>query len=470
MSAVIVKSSLRDNRISGYAYAPLSGDGDANGSLAAALETIADSLDFTGCDCVASLPADRFSFRNLQIPFRSRKKIQMVLPFELEPSLPFAANEIVLDFNPLRHDAAKDSTDVLAAILPKDELGGYLEALAAFDLDAEAITIGGLPLALWHIRQAEVPGDKLILDIDHGSGTLFASVDNQIQWIRSFPLTDSATAEVVKRQVRLSLAAFEDQYDYDLDNSEMVVCGHGLEGTLAKEAIEDALGITTSGSDLATAQSLKVSTAEDPGDIHWDARRMDNALALGLAEIEGFQGLNLYKSQFPAKKLWGRYKDQLVKTGWLAAAVLALMFVGLLIESYTLNRRIDQIDKQARAIYKATFPKVTKITYPFEEWKSKFKEANIAAGLNTTGVEHIRSIDVLNSISRQIPADVTVEINRLVIAEDNVVISGRTGGYDSVNEVKDNLAQISFFKKVTITSSNIDRSGKEVRFQIKAER
>jgi Tfp pilus assembly protein PilN len=77
---------------------------------------------------------------------------------------------------------------------------------------------------------------------------------------------------------------------------------------------------------------------------------------------------------------------------------------------------------------------------------------------------------VLNSISQQIPASVTVDINRLVIAADNTLISGQTGGYDSVDEVKNSLGRIPFFKKVTITSSNIDRSGKEVRFQIKAER
>jgi len=189
-----------------------------------------------------------------------------------------------------------------------------------------------------------------------------------------------------------------------------------------------------------------------------------------LAEIEGVKGLNVYRSQFPAKKLWGRYKEQLVKTGWLAAAVVVLMFVGQLFESYTLSRRLDQIDKQARAIYKATFPTVTKIVDPFKEMEIKLREAQKAAGLDAAGAEQARSIDILNSISKQIPPEVTVEISRLVISADDVVISGRTGGYDSVEEVKNRLAQIPYFKKVTITSSNIDRSGKEVRFQIKAER
>ena len=95
---------------------------------------------------------------------------------------------------------------------------------------------------------------------------------------------------------------------------------------------------------VVAQQGFDVPAGDDPMAAQWDARRMDNALALGLAEIGGFQGLNIYRSQFPAKKLWSRYKEQLVKTGWIAAAVLVLMFVGQLIESYTLNRRIKQIE------------------------------------------------------------------------------------------------------------------------------
>ena len=469
VSAVIIKSSLRDKRISGFAYAPRADGAAADGSLATALEAISDSLDFGGCDCVASLPADGFSFRTIQIPFRTRKKIQMVLPFELEPSLPYAVDDIVLDFSPLKHDATGDKTEVLAAVMPKAELEGYLEALSAFDLDPEIITVGGLPLALWHVRRAEVPGDKLILDIDRGAGTLFAAVDGRIQWIRSFPLPADAAAEDVKRQVRLSLAAFEEQYEFDLENSDMVVCGHGLRDALSEDAIDSALGITTSGSDLAADLPLQVN-ASTPASARWEAHRLDNALALGLAEIEGFQELNVYRSQFPAKKLWGRYKDQLVKTGWLAAAVLVLMFVGQLIESYTLNRRIAQVESQSIALYKATFPEATRIVDPYREMQVQLQQARKTAGYNSENENQVRTIDVLNSISRQIPDSVSVDMSRMVMSPDSIVISGRTDGYDSVDEVKNRLEQISYFKKVSISSSNIDRSGKEVRFQIKAER
>ena len=220
VSAVIIKSSLRDNRISGFAYAPFSDDDAAGGNLAGALETISESLEFGGCDCVASLPANYFSFRNLQIPFRSRKKIQMVLPFEIEPSLPYAVDEVVLDFSPVRHDATKDSTDVLAAVLPKSDLDRLLETLAAFDLDPEAITIGGLPLALHHLRHVTLhEGLRALDDLRHhltggGAGRLqcIEIVRDGMRILqRGMRLPTEAPIEVFSNDSRLlHLAEFEE--------------------------------------------------------------------------------------------------------------------------------------------------------------------------------------------------------------------------------------------------------------------
>jgi hypothetical protein len=60
-----------------------------------------------------------------------------------------------------------------------------------------------------------------------------------------------------------------------------------------------------------------------------------------------------------------------------------------------------------------------------------------------------------------------VDFTRLVIQPENVVISGTTDTFNSVDDIKSRLEQIQYFEKVTISSSNIDRSGEEVRFILK---
>jgi Tfp pilus assembly protein PilN len=80
---------------------------------------------------------------------------------------------------------------------------------------------------------------------------------------------------------------------------------------------------------------------------------------------------------------------------------------------------------------------------------------------------HIRSIDILNSISEKIPDNIKVDLTRLVIQPENVLISGTTDTFNSVEDIRSRLEQIQYFKKVTTSSANTDRSGNEVRFMLK---
>jgi hypothetical protein len=153
----------------------------------------------------------------------------------------------------------------------------------------------------------------------------------------------------------------------------------------------------------------------------------------------------------------------------LAAAVLALMFFNLALETFTLNKRVRHIDDQMAQVFKETFPEVKTVRYPYQEMKAMMRETNKSAVLQTEPGLHIRSIDILNSISEKIPETITVNFTRLVIQPENVLISGTTDTFNSVDDIKGRLEQIQHFEKVTISSANINRTGNEVQFMLKAE-
>jgi Tfp pilus assembly protein PilN len=99
----------------------------------------------------------------------------------------------------------------------------------------------------------------------------------------------------------------------------------------------------------------------------------------------------------------------------------------------------------------------------------KVQEAKKNTAIQSAAGPQIRSIDILNAISRSIPETITLDITRMVISPDTVLISGNTATFNSVDDIQNKLEQIDFFKKVTISSTNKDRSGKEIRFQLKVE-
>jgi hypothetical protein len=63
-----------------------------------------------------------------------------------------------------------------------------------------------------------------------------------------------------------------------------------------------------------------------------------------------------------------------------------------------------------------------------------------------------------------------VRVIRLVVDPEGVQIKGETDTFNTVDIIKKGLEPSEYFSAVTITSANLDRSGKRVKFEIKLQR
>lgn len=469
IAAVVVKSSMRENRIDAHATIaiPAATDEEQSG-ITAALESLTERLDISGCDYVISIPSDRFSYRNIQVPFSNPKKIRMVLPFELEPTLPYSIDNLILDFQAINTTESGENTSLIAAAIKQSQLDPYIEALASVKIDPERVTISGLPAALCMASQADPDEDQLFIDINARSSTLFATVGGQTQLIRSFPLppSKSGRSKMLITQIRRTLAAFDEMSLADFQPLEIYISGSGLDDDSLQDDLAAALDVPVKSLNLAGHMNISMDALSYDA---WQPAQLNNALALALLEIENLDGLNFHKGQFAVQKFLAKNKPQVIKTAILAAAVLALLMFNVSVDFYTLHRRTKRLNLEMTNIYKATFPEVNNIAYPYEDMNAKIRAAKKKSVFHTETGPHIRRIDILNNISLRIPKETVVDITRLVISPENVLISGTTEGFDSVDDIKGRLEKIDFFKKVTISSANVDRSGKEVRFMLKAE-
>ena len=467
VSAVLVKTSLRESRINTHAYIPISDSEDDPDHIKTALEALTGQIDPAGCDCVVSISADHFSYRILKVPFKEAKKIRMVLPFELEPTVPFPVDDLIIDFIDLESDHRKNQTDLIAVAVPKSELAPYIETLADIKIDPEMVTVSGLPSALCLARQTDPGEDQLFLEINKTICSLFIVGDGRIKLIRSIPtpVAENTRAGALGAFVRRTLAAYGELSRSDFQPLDIVMTGSGLNGANFDKQIAEVLDLPANRLNISDRLSIPV----DDEDVNpWDPAIMDNALSLAMVEIEGMGGLNFHKGQFAAKKLFVKHKKNWIKTGIFAAAVVVLLLFNLITDSYRLNKQLDGYDQQIRNIFQATFPG-EKIVEPFQQMQIKVKETRKNAGTQSAAGPHLRSIDILNAISRSIPETTTVDVTRMVISAETVLISGSTDTFNSVENIKSKLEQVDVFKKVTISSTSKDRSGKAIRFQLKVE-
>jgi Tfp pilus assembly protein PilN len=82
---------------------------------------------------------------------------------------------------------------------------------------------------------------------------------------------------------------------------------------------------------------------------------------------------------------------------------------------------------------------------------------------------NIRTIDLLNELSRAIPNQIEAKFTKLVFSAGSVLISGNTDTFNAVDDMKNSLEKSEIFKTVTISSANMDRSGKRVDFKLKID-
>jgi Tfp pilus assembly PilM family ATPase len=94
LKAVQVTGGLRGYQVSACARVEI---GQEQG-LENALKALSEKIELDEGICIASIQADRVSFRNLSMPFRDMKKIGQTINYELEPMLPFSVEAITTDY------------------------------------------------------------------------------------------------------------------------------------------------------------------------------------------------------------------------------------------------------------------------------------------------------------------------------------------------------------------------------------
>jgi hypothetical protein len=147
--------------------------------------------------------------------------------------------------------------------------------------------------------------------------------------------------------------------------------------------------------------------------------------------------------------------------------VLVLAFFNVVFDSYFMGKKLTVLNNQITDVFTSTFPDVKKIVDPLQQMRIKIQEARKNALLPGVTDKNIRAIDILNNISKLISKNIDVNFTRLVIGAENTVISGDTDTFNSVDGIKNGLEKSNLFKKVVISSANINKSDNRVRFKLK---
>ena len=467
VSAVLIDSSIKGTVIEAHGYVPLSGRKEDRNGLSASIETIEQKMDISDAICVVSFPADEISFRNIQVPFKGPKKIKKILPYELEPTLLFPVEDLIIDFIHIEIPDLTNTNNLITAAVEKSKLQSFLDTLATFNIEPEIVTVGGYSTAFSLANFLDSHKNWFFVDIDNHKSTIFIILSGRVCLIRSFPIHSAARLYKIKSlcgNIRRTIYALEKILGLDFESNGGFITGCGIDDLGFDKDMEQALGIPIERVDMLRFADILKPQSPPPS---WNPSLMDNALSLALMEIEGAKGFNFRKGPFALKKFWEENKKNLIQTGVFFVLVLSLGWFNVFLDSYFMEKRLARLNHQITGIFTSTFPEIKNIVDPVQQMKIKIQQAGNNALLPGETEKQIRAIDILNTISKAIPKEMDVILKTFVMGSESVSISGDTDSFNSVDNIKSKLEQADIFKKIIISAANIDKFDKRVHFKLK---
>ena len=467
VSAVLIDSSIKGTVIEAHGYVPLSGRKEDRNGLSASIETIEQKMDISDAICVVSFPADEISFRNIQVPFKGPKKIKKILPYELEPTLLFPVEDLIIDFIHIEIPDLTNTNNLITAAVEKSKLQSFLDTLATFNIEPEIVTVGGYSTAFSLANFLDSHKNWFFVDIDNHKSTIFIILSGRVCLIRSFPIHSAARLYKIKSlcgNIRRTIYALEKILGLDFEPNGGFITACGIDDLGFDKDMEQALGIPIERVDMLRFADILKPQSPPPS---WNPSLMDNALSLALMEIEGAKGFNFRKGPFALKKFWEENKKNLIQTGVFFVLVLSLGWFNVFLDSYFMEKRLARLNHQITGIFTSTFPEIKNIVDPVQQMKIKIQQAGNNALLPGETEKQIRAIDILNTISKAIPKEMDVILKTFVMGSESVSISGDTDSFNSVDNIKSKLEQADIFKKIIISAANIDKFDKRVHFKLK---
>jgi len=470
ISALLVENTIKGNRIHTQVHVPYADINDASENkldrISKTLNEIIKEINITGAEYIVSISSEFISYRNLQVPFKDRKKIRQVLPFEMEPTLPYPVDDLTFDFQPIFQT---EKTDILVSAVKTTEIRGIIDVLKKLNITPYIITPAGFPCVLCLSKFSESDNDFIFVDVDEKFATVFAVISGYVHIARSFysKIADpQLKAKKLSQNIMQVIAAFESSFARDFEPSRILLSGYGIDTEILNREIEDSLGIKISPVDMFKDINLKLNIFSDQPFV---SDHMNNALSLAAVEIMGIRTINFYGERSIVKKYWEEYKNDFIKTGLIAAFVIVLAMFNVLFEAHFFQKEVNQLNRQIAFIFQSTFPDVTKIITPLQQMKDRMEQEREKNMFTGEIGEEILNIDIINEISSRIPKEQDVEIINFVRGDDSLVISGNTDSFNNVDDIKGRLEHAEILKNITISSANLEKSSNRIQFKLKID-
>jgi type II secretion system protein L len=462
IKAVEVTRTMRGFRVSNHGLVPLRGKekGDLRAEILNALRQVFPKLEDRGEGLVYSFPSRQTMVHRIPLPFADREKNRQVVKYEVEPLLPFSADQVIVDFYSPGKKSGEGKTLVFA--VRKGDLGEHLALLKEAGLDPESVVPEALAFfSLVRALGKTSAGRGALLDLGEEKATLILWQDDRLVLARSMPLAGSADQDLARLAEEIRRTFLSSGYGPENRPVEKVFLTGG--NSLAP-------GVGKKLGDLLPASVSSLDMGEMGGNVPGEIRpALAAALGAALGAAAG-EEINLRQEEFASSQKAERARGRM-KILVSYAAILAVLGVAAFLLNYSLKeKKYQDLRAEIRKEFTQALPEVKRVVNELQQMKVRVQEerAKLAA-LGGGGVSG-SPLEILRELSLTVEPSMKVRVTELIVDPEAVEVNGEADSFDTVNRVKSRLDRSARFKEVQLKTARASSLENVVEFKMQMKR
>ncbi len=396
-----------------------------------------------------ALPGTQVASHLVTLPFTDARRIEQVLPGEVEGAIPFDLEEVVWDHAVLSQ--ANGRTEVLVGVVRKTVLQQALASLAEAGIDPRLVTFA--PLALAAGTEALLDGgpdraDFCMLDGDRPVLARSLSSTGPALWesARTDPRALDRLLGPMARDLKISMRMRGKAGPV----ARLLIAGDLATLPGAAEKLSAELGIAVEPLALG-GQAAQVA----------DGRGAEYALALGLAlRAQQPRGrLNFRKGEFAFTRDLSQVRGHLARLA-AAASVLLALAVGLG------AARVASLSRQARDYDDALCTATRKILGTCVTDYRQALAALSGGRSKAAGIPRVSAADVLAELVAHLPDDAMPILEDVDLTTTAIRLRGLAESYGKVDQILTALKKDRCFGEIKQPRTEKQRGSEKVIFSI----
>jgi len=419
---------------------------------------------------VTTMPAQQAVLRTLEMPFQDSRRLRAILNYALEDHMPFAPEDVVVDFQRLALPTTS-AARLLVAAMPHQEIADHLSLLQAGGLDPAMVDLDVFALANAALVSCnlqdtntvlvDVQATRTLLTLLHKGIPVFArSVAQSAAVDPSLPITTARLCQQVQQTIYACEHALKTAYEPAVLLLSGAPSAHL--GPLAI-ALENDVGLPTRVWQITTERYT-------PSPIPFPSEEQAcYAVAFGAA-VRGLHrhtvGVNLRREQFARQQDIKSLRGRVLGLGVLLVCVAGLGVGNLLLQHRLVTQRYAHIRTDIARVLTDLAPgaplgqSTVRVRAKVRELDDRLRALGGVTGGQRSGLQ------LLRELSTRVPASLPVQVDHLTITPETIELSGTTSSYHDVAQLKEALEASPHFPTVKIGHPKTGPDNKTIVFTL----